>query len=49
MNLPPWFQRYVDLFSELPGIVQGVLLLIFSFACSFVLLISWFLRRVDKE
>ena len=38
---------YVGLWNELPVIAQGVVVLIVSFASSFVLVIFWMLRGND--
>ncbi len=49
LNLPPWVQKYVSLWNDLPVLVQGVFLVILSFAVSFVLVIFWYLKGMDND
>lgn len=49
INLTPQIQRYIDLWNELPVLVQGVFLVILSFAVSFVLVIFWYLKGMDSD
>lgn len=49
MNLPPWVQKYVSLWNELPVLAQGVFVMIVSFAVSFILVIFWCLKGMDRD